>query len=562
MLLSTRRAVLFGAVIASLLAAAGVAAQEPVAFTEPEQYDLAQYGASVAIDGDVMVVGVPASRLAGYTYGVGAAYVYRRTGVNEWELEASLLPDLPLPFGGVSFGASVAVDGDLMVIGAPYEWMHLDMGGDASVQGAAYIFRHVDGDWVRDAKVSAPPFAHPVTFVGTSVDVSGEVVVVGELGFSGGGPSGPSSGHFPCFDGQGATGGARVFTQVDGEWTEQLRLEPIDGRKRGLFGHSVAIDAERILVGAPWWWDEELCQEALANEGDPTSGTFRGQVYSYTFDGGAWVPEAQIAQPDPEDGDEFGFDVGLSVNRLIAGAPYSDEYGTRFGAAYTFTFDGELWTPEDSFVGFDTNHGDRFGMAVDVVGDQAVVGAPFHNNDNLNLGAMYAFLLVDGMWQEQLQVTIDADTCIGCPGPGWLNLGTAVAVGDGLYAAGAPADPREDGEPTGDRIGSAYVYTVDALFGSGVSTEPVATPGEIRLGPAYPNPARESVTIRFAVEDPTDITLSLFDVLGRRVAVLVEGEQQAGERTVSFRTAHLPAGVYLYRLEAAGQMKSGRFTVL
>ena len=69
---------------------------------------------------------------------------------------------------------------------------------------------------------------------------------------------------------------------------------------------------------------------------------------------------------------------------------------------------------------------------------------------------------------------------------------------------------------------------------------------------AFPNPAGATAAVRYTLAAPADVRLDAFDVLGRRVATLVSGEQAAGEHTATLDAAALPAGVYVLRLTASG----------
>ena len=79
---------------------------------------------------------------------------------------------------------------------------------------------------------------------------------------------------------------------------------------------------------------------------------------------------------------------------------------------------------------------------------------------------------------------------------------------------------------------------------------------------AYPNPFAASTTIRFSLDAPSDVRLAVYDVLGREVAVLVDGAVEAGTHTAEFDAAGLPSGLYLYRLSTGGRVYPGQLTVL
>ena len=108
----------------------------------------------------------------------------------------------------------------------------------------------------------------------------------------------------------------------------------------------------------------------------------------------------------------------------------------------------------------------------------------------------------------------------------------------------------------------------EALFVSGME-EPlpeavapeVALPSEYVLSSAYPNPFNPETTIPFGLPEASWVDLSVYDVLGRRVAVLVEGERPAGRHVVQFRGESLSSGVYLVRMQA-GAFSQVRYLTL
>jgi hypothetical protein len=107
---------------------------------------------------------------------------------------------------------------------------------------------------------------------------------------------------------------------------------------------------------------------------------------------------------------------------------------------------------------------------------------------------------------------------------------------------------------TGDAFRFVASLTVDA--------EDVAAPTALRLDAAFPNPARGTATLGYEVQRAGPVTLTVYDVLGREVAVLVDGERPAGAHTARLDVRGLANGVYLVRLDAAGQRGTRRLTVL
>jgi hypothetical protein len=86
-------------------------------------------------------------------------------------------------------------------------------------------------------------------------------------------------------------------------------------------------------------------------------------------------------------------------------------------------------------------------------------------------------------------------------------------------------------------------------------------PDEVTLQ-AYPNPVRTQGTVAYALPEETDVTLRVYDVLGRQVATLASGTQPAGRHTVTLDTDQLSSGVYFGRLEAGGQTLTRKITVV
>ena len=77
-----------------------------------------------------------------------------------------------------------------------------------------------------------------------------------------------------------------------------------------------------------------------------------------------------------------------------------------------------------------------------------------------------------------------------------------------------------------------------------------------------PNPMRDGGTVTVSLDRAQDVTLALYDVLGRQVAVAASGSFRAGETPVALSTAGLPSGVYVLRLEAGGAVTTTQLSVV
>jgi len=103
-------------------------------------------------------------------------------------------------------------------------------------------------------------------------------------------------------------------------------------------------------------------------------------------------------------------------------------------------------------------------------------------------------------------------------------------------------------------------------YGAALPEPGVGTAGRPQAGldlavPA-PNPSASDVRVRFEVAEAGPVRLSLYDGLGRRVALLAEGPRGPGGHEVSARVAGLPAGVYLLRLETEAGVRTRTLTVV
>ena len=95
-----------------------------------------------------------------------------------------------------------------------------------------------------------------------------------------------------------------------------------------------------------------------------------------------------------------------------------------------------------------------------------------------------------------------------------------------------------------------------------VATEDTEVPNAMTLEQNYPNPFNPVTTIGFTLPRAQAVTLAVYDVLGRRVQVLVDGVLNAGRHEALFEAANLPSGTYVYRLETAGQALTKTLTLM
>ncbi|MDH3528900.1 MAG: PxKF domain-containing protein [Acidobacteriota bacterium] len=314
-----------------------------------------RFGWSVAISGDTAIIG--ADRDDNY----GSAYIFvRNAGV--WTQQQKLT-GVGSSFAS-NFGISVAIENDTAVIGA-----QTDDDGGVSTAGSAYVFERNAGVWTQQQKLTASDSASIDRF-GRSVGISSGTAVIGSV-------LDDDNGDY--------SGSAYIFVENAGVWSEQQKLIAGDGAAHDLFGWSVAISGDTVIVGAE----------------DDDNQT--GSAYAFVRSGGTWAEQQKLIASDRSYVDRFGHSVGLQGDVAIIGAPLAD-LGSSFanGAAYIFVRNSAVWTEQQKLIASDGATGDSFGQSVGISDDHAVVGA-FDDDSN---GSAYIF----NSMQTAFTVTKTADT--------------------------------------------------------------------------------------------------------------------------------------------------------
>ncbi len=124
---------------------------------------------------------------------------------------------------------------------------------------------------------------------------------------------------------------------------------------------------------------------------------------------------------------------------------------------------------------------------------------------------------------------------------------------------------KSDGNDNGFGLTSAGDPLFDLIFQRGESTSAEVgsdLPQQLSLDQNYPNPFNPSTQIRFALPGSQNVKLAVYDLLGREIAVLLNENMSAGSHTVSFDASTLSSGVYVYRIESAGQVLTRKMTLV
>ena len=422
------------------------------------------FGYSVAVSGDTAVIG--AYQEGSSTAGVnstpnhsqpdaGAAYVFVRSGTT-WTQQAYLKASNPK--AGYSFGSSVAVSGNTVVVGAPFEassstGINSAPNETASSAGAAYVFVRSGATWTQQAYLKASNAGAGDSF-GTSVGVSDDTVVVGASG-EGSSSSGVNS---TPNDNLSAAGAAYVFVRSGTTWTEQAYLKASAPAFLDFFGNSVAVSGDSVIVGAS---SEDLSDS--------------GAAYVFVRTGTTWSQQAYLKAGNAGANHYFGWSVAISTNTLVVGAygeassstgvnstPNGSAAGA--GAAYVFTRSGTTWSQQAYLKASNPGANDAFGTSVAVDGDTVVVGAWQEDSSTMgvngtpnelasNAGAAYVFTRSGSTWSQQsflkagnfgandgfgYSVAVSGDTvAVGASGEDSSTTGLNSTPNEGATDAGA-----------------------------------------------------------------------------------------------------------------------------
>ncbi|RKY21412.1 MAG: hypothetical protein DRQ55_04575 [Planctomycetota bacterium] len=176
----------------------------------------------------------------------------------------------------------------------------------------------------------------------------------------------------PFDDDLGAqSGSAFVFERVGEVWTETAQLLPNDGASGDQFGRSVALSGDTALVGA---W---LSDAATDDDDAPVSDAGAAYVF-VTEDDVLWSQQAQLLdEAEPEPSDHMGQSVGLHEDHALVGAPRDDMLADDTGVVHHFARAADTWSLTRTFQELGVTPGGQFGSSMSSVNNLLLVGSPY-----------------------------------------------------------------------------------------------------------------------------------------------------------------------------------------
>lgn len=492
------------------------------------------YGHSVGISGNYAIVGAPLDDDRGTSS--GAAYILSFDGTT-WTQQKKIVPTDGA--AGDLFGESVAIDGDLVIIGARED----DDRGTNS--GSAYIYgRNVGGtnNWGLVKKLTDSNGAAYDRF-GWSVDIHNGYAAVGAP---------QDDDLIPPSTTVGNKGSVSIFGQNTGglnNWGQLQKRMATDGTFFDEFGNSVSLGSSGgrtyLLVGAPK--DDEFG----TNSNSGAAFIFRDDF------GGAnnWGQIKKLVPADRQIDDNFGFSVAISGEHAVVTANLEDSSGlTNNGSAYVFdqNLGGvENWGERAKLTASDAQDSDNFGWSVAIDGTGVIVGARNDDEGGVDGGSAYFFSQNEGgsnVWGEVGKV-------VASDGAANDNFGISVGISGGNSVVGAFRD--DIGVQT-DR-GSAYFFANgcggnfngNSVDRSGNQASILAGASSLRL---FPNPTSDVLNIDVTLETESELTITVTDAAGRIVSQVFSGVA-APEARYSWDASTVPAGLYFVRVDGISLRK-------
>lgn len=305
------------------------------------------------------------------------------------------------------FGQHLAMDGDTLLAGSLW---------GAHFEGKVHAFRWDGSAWIEESLIRPATVGNSDRF-GSTIAIQGDTAAITAIG------DGPNYG-----DEQGTV---YILQRSGSTWTEVTRLASPTPTYYGLFGDSLALDGDTLLVGAP-------------GEND-----LRGIVYVYDRDPitGAWQQSGQITAPSPGVEDGFGDAVALDGALAVIAAPTRDAGAVNSGTVYAFRRDGDAWALEKTFLPPTPALEQRFGRnAVAVDGDTIAIGNYEYDAPVDNAGAVYVYARSGSSWSQQARLEATAPAL-------YASVGWSISLQGNRLVAGAH---NETGASF--RSGAAYVF--------------------------------------------------------------------------------------------------------
>ena len=372
----------------------------PLIFDDPMVTGVDGFGTSVTVFENYLLVGSPRDENNGTDF--GDVHLFDLTTGNLVHTFDGVNFSRGSFFGGPQFGASVDMEGNLILVGAPFD----AQGGPR--QGEAHLFDATTGTLI--ASFDAPNLGAEDQF-GSDVAISGNLLLIGASGVTTG----------------GTRAGQAYLFDANNPGDPPIVIGNPTASREDRFGSAVDIDGNFLVVSAP------------------SNGTSSGEVHLFDTAGNFILT---FVDPSPANLDLFGSDIAIQGNLVVIGARLDDATAQNSGQAYLYSFDAVAGTsqllhtfddPEPVQAGF-------FGSSVAIDGNQVVIGASARDASGNETGRSYVFDATTGNLIQTLQDPTPSRF-------GGDDMGASVSIDGNTIAVGAPGDSTQ-----GADVGQVYVF--------------------------------------------------------------------------------------------------------
>jgi hypothetical protein len=292
-----------------------------------------QFGRSISLDGNAVLVGVPGND--DEISNAGKAIIYEKVA-GSWVKKAELLPGIE---ENSSFGLSVLLKGNYAYVGAP---------NYLSGKGIVYVYKKTGTSWdvYITIDILSPDELMENSLFGSSISISGNILAVGAPGMNG-----AASG----------SGVVYVFDLIDNLFQFRKKVFPAAGNPIDRFGKALSFNDDHLFVGSPFY---------------NVSGINKGSVFVYDD-----LNFNQIAQLTSSSNTNLGFGevISASNTEIAVSTQFGENSNGTFGSVLIFLKDGATWLSSNEDFTFIPNSPPLseyglYGTSLSLKGDYLLVG--------------------------------------------------------------------------------------------------------------------------------------------------------------------------------------------
>jgi len=491
-----------------------------------------QFGNSVAIQGDVAVIGSGNANFEG-NGPLGVVYVFKRDVNNVWVEHQLLVASDRAQFD--KFGQSVAINGDYIIVGASGQRFDANGSNFIAQAGAVYIYKNNGNDnWELEQKITASDREFGAWF-GYDVAIQDNRIIVG---------CGRNSYDVDGQNFQHRAGAGYIFERDDQNvWSQVAKVVAPDRATEDRLGYAVSISGDYVSIGA-YLEDED--------ENGNNTISAAGSIYVYKRDtNGVWnFQQKLVSAVRPNNNEYLGWSLDMDDDFILAGAIAADEPNSSTGAVYVFKRDAnDIWNQVDKLIAGDGVQGENFGYDVAIQNDRILIGAyqdytVINNTQNIH-GSLYYYLkdATADTWSLQQKVLAS-----NWQNPDINNFGISVDLDgdDALVGNWKSNEVNPDTNETFNEAGSAFLFSFDANLSLGLERNTITS--NIK---AYPNPTKNILNLNFKnYLDEIEVTIQ--NILGQQV--LSGSYRNAINIRLDFQ--ELPLGIYLVKITNKNNLTS------